>query len=369
MHPTVRNSFPYIALAGLFSALAWAVSFGTLPPADFSFSNGDEVKTVDPALAYGQPEHRVLTAMFEGLYRDWPIGYEMDEQGNVISEPKPDENGNHPFGTAPGMAESHELSEDGRVYTFHMRSGVKWSDGSPLTAHDFVWSWRRTLHPETAATYGYQLWYLTGAKQYTEGRVELGDLVEIEMPNRPRTDQPFPRGDIRRAKLLGIARPPEVALPLDASDELKEERQAAWRSGWVYVVDHAAVPGASGSASPKLAAYCKKADANDWRQYTIEWLDGARPDSLPTTVVKCQQLLLDFETSVGVTAPDDETLVVTLQNRTPFFIELTSFYPLYPVNRECVEKYGVPDWTRAENIVTNGAYTMEFRRVRDRMRL
>ncbi len=369
MHRTFRNSFPYIALAGLFAALAWAVSFGTLPRADFSFHNGDEVKTVDPALAYGQPEHRVLTAMFEGLYRDWPIGYEMDEQGNVISEPQPDENGNHPIGEVPGMAESHELSEDGRVYTFHMRPGVKWSDGSPLTAHDFVWSWRRTLHPETAATYGYQLWYLVGAKQYTEGRVELGDLVEIEMPNRPRVDQPFPRGDMRRGKLLGIARPPEVTPPANASDEAKEELKSAWRSRWVYVVDHASVPGASDSGAAKLAAYCKQPATENWQTYTTEWLDGAKPESLPTTTVTCQQLLLDFESSVGVKAPDDATLVVTLQNRTPFFLALTGFYPLYPVNRACVEKHGMPNWTRPENIVTNGAYTMEFRRVRDRMRL
>ncbi|MDA1053197.1 MAG: peptide ABC transporter substrate-binding protein [Planctomycetota bacterium] len=369
MHHTVRNSFPYIALAGLFAALAWAVSFGTLPPADFSFSNGDEVKTVDPALAYGQPEHRVLTAMFEGLYRDWPIGFEMDEQGNVIGKPKPDENGNYPIGEIPGMAESYELSADGRVYTFHMRPGVKWSDGSPLTADDFVWSWRRTLHPETAATYGYQLWYLVGAKQYTEGRVELGDLVEIEMPNRPRADQPFPRGDICRAKLLGIARPPEVAPPANASDEEKEDLTSTWRSSWVYVVDHAAVPEASNSGAAKLAAYCKQPGTRDWQQYSTEWLDGARPASLPTTPETCQQILLDFESSVGVKAPDDATLVVTLQNRTPFFLALTAFYPLYPVNRACVEKYGVPDWTHPDNIVTNGAYTMEFRRVRDRMRL
>ncbi|MEX0818944.1 MAG: peptide ABC transporter substrate-binding protein, partial [Pirellulaceae bacterium] len=344
-------------------------SFGTLPPADFSFHNGDEVKTVDPALAYGQPEHRVLTAMFEGLYREWPIGYELDERGQVLSEPSPDENGNYPFGSSPGVAESHELSEDGRVYTFRIRPGVKWSDGSPLTAHDFVWSWRRTLHPETAATYGYQLWYLIGAKQYTEGRVEVGDLVEIEMPNRLRADQPFPRGDMRRAKLLGIARPPKVTPPANATDELKADLEAAWRSRWVYVVDHAAVEDASPSEAPRLAAYCRTPGTSDWSQHDITWLDGQPPASLPTTTQTHRQLLLDFESSVGVHAPDDSTLVVTLQNRTPFFLDLTAFYPLYPVNRACVEKYGTPDWTQADNIVTNGAYTMEFRRVRDRMRL
>jgi oligopeptide transport system substrate-binding protein len=365
MHHSIRKSFPYIAVAGLFSALAWAVSFGTLPPADFSFHNGGEVKTVDPALAYGQPEHRVLTAMFEGLYREWPTGYEMDDQGNVISQPVPDANGNYPIGPEPGVAKSYELSEDGRTYTFHIRPDLKWSDGTPLTARDFVWSWRRMLHPETAATYGYQLWYLTGAQQYTEARVNLGDIVEIEMANRPQADQPFPRGEMRRAKLIGISRPKKKKLLADASDEEKEDAEADWRSQWSYIVDHDTVEGQPRS----LAAYCKQEDSGDWLRHEIEWLDGKRPDSLPSKTEKCQQILVDFESMVGVAAPDDLTLIVTLKNRTPFFLSLTAFYALYPVNQACVEKHGNPNWTRPENIVSNGAYTLEFRRIRDRMRL
>ncbi|MBI2477902.1 MAG: peptide ABC transporter substrate-binding protein [Planctomycetia bacterium] len=374
MHSTVRNAFPYLALIGTFSALAWAVSFGTLPPADFSFHNGDEVKTVDPAIAYGQPEHRVLTALFEGLYQDRPMGLEMDEQGNIIHEPTADANGNYPFEVVPGMAESHELSDDGRVYTFHIRPGLKWSDGKTLNAHDFVWSWRRTLHPETAATYAYQLWYLVGARQYTEGRVELGDLVEIEMTNRRRVDQPFPRGDIRRAKLVGIARPAKPSVSADATDEERNELDSKWRAGWVYIVDHAATSedtnrAESRRAESRLGAYSKEPRQGDWRQYEAEWLDDRRLNSLPNDLSRCQQILLDFESAVGVKAADDHTLVVTLQNRTPFFLDLTSFYPLYPVSRTCIEQHGTPFWTKPENMVTNGAYTLEFRRVRDRLRM
>ena len=369
MNPTIRKAFPYIAFAGLFSALAWAVSFGTLPPADFTFHNGDEVKTIDPAIAYGQPEHRVLTALFEGLYRDWPMGYEMDEQGNVTHEPTADENGNHPFEAAPGVAESYGLSEDGRVYTFRIRQGLKWSDGVPMDANDFVWSWRRTLHPETAATYAYQLWYLVGAKQYTEGRVELGDLVEIEMANRPRVDQPFPRGDIRRAKLIGIARPTKPQLAAGATDEEKETLESDWRASWVYVVDHAALSDSGDSGEARLAAYSRQPTRDDWRQFEAEWLDDRSPDTLPKTLSLCQRILLDFESSVGVKATDDHTLVVTLQNRTPFFLDLTCFYALYPVSRTCIEQHGTPDWTKPENMVSNGAYTLQFRRVRDRLRM
>ncbi|MCA9123315.1 MAG: peptide ABC transporter substrate-binding protein [Planctomycetaceae bacterium] len=369
MPHTVRSLFPYIAIVTVFSALVWAVSFGTLPPADFSFHNGDEVKTVDPAIAYGQPEHRVLTALFEGLYRDWPIGLEVDEQGNFVQEPVPDSNGNYPVGVVPAVAESYELSEDGRVYTFHIRRGLTWSDGKPLNAHDFVWSWRRTLHPETGATYAYQLWYLTGAKQYTEGRVELGDLVEIEMTNRKQVDQPFPRGDIRRARLVGIARPPKPSLAANAADDERSNIESEWRSSWVYIVDQAGLDSSGSSTSPQFAAYSKQPAEGDWRLYDSEWLGGEPPNPLPEEQRRCQQILVDFESTVGVQATDDHTLVVTLENRTPFFLHLTSFYALYPVSRSCVEEHGTPDWTEPEKMVTNGAYTLEFRRVRDRLRL
>jgi len=55
----------------------------------------------------------------------------------------------------PGDAESWEISEDGLTYTFHLRDGLKWSDGSPLTANDYVYSWNRLVNPDTAADYSY----------------------------------------------------------------------------------------------------------------------------------------------------------------------------------------------------------------------
>ena len=61
-----------------------------------------------------------------------------------------DENGE----LAPGLAESYEESDDGLTYTFHLIEST-WSDGTPLTANDFVWSWNRAANPQTAADYGY----------------------------------------------------------------------------------------------------------------------------------------------------------------------------------------------------------------------
>jgi oligopeptide transport system substrate-binding protein len=93
------------------------------------------------------------------------------------------------------------------------------------------------------------------------------------------------------------------------------------------------------------------------------------PLAAPSRVEPCLQVLPDFEKTVGIRAETADTLVVTLNNRTPFFSDLVAFYPLYPVNPDCVQKHGSPAWTRPENIVTNGAFKLEFRRIRDRLRL
>ena len=70
--PFLRKAFPYLAIALGLASLAWAVSFGTLPKADFTFDNGNEIRTADPSKAFGQPENRVINALFEGLLRSLP---------------------------------------------------------------------------------------------------------------------------------------------------------------------------------------------------------------------------------------------------------------------------------------------------------
>ena len=76
------------------------------------------------------------------------------------------------------MAESWETSDDGRTVTFKIRRGLKWSDGSPLTAKDFEYSWKRAIDPATASEYGW-LWQYTnvvGAYDAVEGKGSLDDV-------------------------------------------------------------------------------------------------------------------------------------------------------------------------------------------------
>jgi oligopeptide transport system substrate-binding protein len=130
------------------------------PRADLVFLNGAEPETLDPALITGQPEGRVANALFEGLLA-------FDQSG------KPQ----------PGMAERWEVSGDGRVYTFTLREGLMWSDGTPLTARDFVESWRRTLDPATASEYAYQLHYIKNARAFNEGESSDFALVGVSSPD------------------------------------------------------------------------------------------------------------------------------------------------------------------------------------------
>ncbi len=129
------------------------------PPADLVFINGVEPETLDPAYITGQPEGRLAGALFEGLTR-------FDEKGEPV----------------PGVAESWEISENGTRYTFQLREDAVWSNGDPVTASDFVASWRRTLAPATASDYASLMFPLMGAQAINEGK-EPPDALATTAPD------------------------------------------------------------------------------------------------------------------------------------------------------------------------------------------
>lgn len=98
-------------------------------------NNGSEVQSLDPHKIEGVPESNVSRDLFEGL---------------LISDVE-----GHP---SPGVAEKWE-NKDFKVWTFHLRENAKWSDGTPVTAHDFVYSWQRLADPNTASPYASYLQY------------------------------------------------------------------------------------------------------------------------------------------------------------------------------------------------------------------
>ena len=83
----------------------------------------------------------------------------------------------------PAAARSWEVSPDGRVYRFHLSEDARWSDGKPVTAGDFEYSWKRLLNPKTAAEYAYFLYDIVGAEDYNTGKVHDPESVGVRALN------------------------------------------------------------------------------------------------------------------------------------------------------------------------------------------
>ena len=184
------------------------------------WGNTSEPQSLDPHIATGVPESKILFAVAEGLVSKDPATLEI----------------------VPGVAERWDISDDGLSYTFYLRKNARWSNGDPLTAEDFIWSWWRGLQPA------------------------LGNL-------------------------------------------------------WVYML-----------------APIKNSQA----YYSGE--------------------IRDFS-EVGIEALDPYTLRITLENPTPYFLQLLDHNALYPVHRATVEKFGRADqrgtrWAYEGNLVSNGAFRL-----------
>lgn len=120
--------------------------------------NGAEPATLDPQLATGVPEHHIFDALYEGLV--------------ATTVENPDANG-------PGVA-THWEAKDFTSWTFHLRKDAKWSDGTALTAHDFVWSFQRILSPKLGAEYAEMLYPMVKAREFNQGVISDFSQVGVK---------------------------------------------------------------------------------------------------------------------------------------------------------------------------------------------
>lgn len=145
-----------VCALGLLGAVVW--SGGGARRADFTFINRGDVNTLDLQRMSFLQDLRVGRLLFEGL-----------AQNDVFSAD---------FRVVPAAAESWEISEDGLEYTFTIRENARWSNGSPVRAQDFVFSWRRAILPDTAADYFKLFTLIEGAKAFYDWRsAELARLA------------------------------------------------------------------------------------------------------------------------------------------------------------------------------------------------
>jgi oligopeptide transport system substrate-binding protein len=120
------------------------------PVADFVFSSTAEHNNRDPQQMTYLHDIRLTHALFETL---------------VILD-------FNDMKTYPGVAESWEISEDGLTYTFHLRDNARWSNGDPVTSHDFIYAWQRAMLPDTAAGYGHFMFFIQGAQDFFRWRTQ-----------------------------------------------------------------------------------------------------------------------------------------------------------------------------------------------------
>ncbi|UFJ42388.1 peptide ABC transporter substrate-binding protein [Brevibacillus humidisoli] len=113
---------------------------------------GSEPTSIDPGIAQDIPSMAVARAAFDGLLRLGTDG-ELHE----------------------AVAESYEVSEDQLTWTFHLRD-TKWSNGDPVTAHDFEYAWKRVLDPATGSGYAYQMYYLKNGAKANSGEVPMDEV-------------------------------------------------------------------------------------------------------------------------------------------------------------------------------------------------
>lgn len=143
--------------------------------------NGAEPRDLDPHVVISYTDYNVLIALFEGL--------------TVIDEATSK--------ALPGMAERWDISDDGLTYTFHLRADARWTNGDPVTAEDFVFSFERILAPALGSEYAYMLAPIKGAEEYTAGTTK--DFSEVGV-----------RAVDTRTLELKLARPTPYLLALAA---------------------------------------------------------------------------------------------------------------------------------------------------------
>ncbi|WP_018687965.1 peptide ABC transporter substrate-binding protein [Ahrensia kielensis] len=127
---------------------------GSVFAATLNLHNGGDASSLDPQKVSGDWENRIVGDIFEGLTTE-----------DAHAEP------------IPGQAESWEISDDGLTYTFKLRDGIQWSDGEPVTAEDFVYSFQRLMNPETAANYAYLQFAIKNSEKINSG--EITDFNEL----------------------------------------------------------------------------------------------------------------------------------------------------------------------------------------------
>ncbi len=206
----VRRSGLVILLGCLVSSTGLLAA---APAGPLLIGNAGEPQTLDPHRYNLRLEETILTDLFLGLTA-------MDASGII----------------GPGAAESWSVSDDGLSWTFRLRPDLRWSDGTALTAHDFVYSFQRLLDPATAASLAYFMYPLQNARAVNSGELPVTELGARAPDNRTlilTLEEPYPHLPERLLYPTGYP-VPEHRIRALGDDWVKAEN---WVSNGAYMLE------------------------------------------------------------------------------------------------------------------------------------
>ncbi|MGC2235894.1 MAG: peptide ABC transporter substrate-binding protein [Pyrinomonadaceae bacterium] len=271
----------------------------TKAPSDnvMRYITGSEPESLDPQFVTGQPEARIMMALWDGLVEYHP----------KTMEP------------IPGIAESWELSPDGTEYIFYLRKNAKFSNGDPITAKDFAYSFRRGLSPELASRNANLAYYIKYAEAYNSDMSFVKDAS---------------------GKFL-----------LKKDFEEKKEGETA-----------APVAEAKHDTTGALTEFHKYLDSP--MRLTVPSDEKARnkileKDAKLKAALEGKELVPVKAEDIGVEAVDDYTFRLKLYQPAPFFLGLLAHQFFRVLHQASIEKFG-KDWVKPANIVTSGAFKVSL---------
>lgn len=365
----------------------------------FYVNNGSEPEYLDPGKSHDSASATLCLQLYEGLTVYDPV------------EARP----------VQGVATHWDQSDDNRLFRFYLRKDAKWSDGVPVTAHDFVYAWKRALAPETASQSAPNLYPLLNGELYNLSRLKVasGEVTVTTGPGQGQVVGKHPKGTAfailaRSPMKVATEIAPLAEEPAGLEEVLHDPPDPKAKTPEKLVVGERALgPGAGGGWKGKdvvvlargapvmcngatdhfftvalgdergVLPGCLLAPSSAEQTFALvarhERLPTFRDDAAPAppggaapepvALGFVDEASLEVDDAVlGVKAADDHTLLVELGGPTPFFTDVTSHTTLMPVRRDVIEPFdakGEPDmWTRPESIVTNGPYMLKEHKFR-----
>jgi oligopeptide transport system substrate-binding protein len=279
--------------------------FGKTTPPErniLRYVTGDEPESLDPVVSTGQPEARIYMALYQGLVEYHPKTMEPE----------------------PALAERWESNNDSSELKFHLRQNGRWSNGDPINAHDFVYSYRRALDKKTASRNAYLAYYIKYAQAFNEQGVFVWDPQTKQFLNAKDFDESLPPEPFGGSPL-------DSGKPEYAANVQSPENDADFHNK-LHTPLRLTLPGDEKARNKLL-------DANP---------------ELKAAVAGKELVTVKAE-DIGVSAVDDYTVRISLVQPSPFFVGLLAHQVFRIVPQKVVEKYGAV-WTQPQHIVTCGPF-------------